>query len=498
MKHKVNISKISLFFAFILAFILFFLINSWLAPSGAWLCRQSFDNKSALNLFSSDCVGKPSPQERYAFSPNGSLLMLADPLYFSVFSPRPFQNIELEIIYRPYLSNSKPIFEAGFLADAKLWRYRLQPVYNQWLEKYLTNWTLVSDGKLKLYQKGDNFKSVREFISYWEKDKPEACQSVNCLALYNVSPNTLKPILNIDSLKIKKTDTIFPYGLRGSHQLYLYLNEDYLKISGTFSDLNENKDLDSLEIVLLDTNEKKVILDIGDKRGEKELSYEESIDYGFNFQEDDLKQGLYKLEIRASDDIVVKNLQINSSYLSVINKIWPISQGPISLKSDTNYLQVKSLSPLSNQRLEFGDKQLDVSEIYKQYEIQNDKGDNIISLERGGLILENSGVFSFDDGDILNPNYPQLDRYSFQNKNLQYILADYSQADSIEGDWRRSTLHFSASDLYRENGHYNLILSIPGLKLNEGVGGLMEIKEIKIKYYGPSLWQKLRSMILRK
>lgn len=492
MKLLSKIPKISIFFFILLLLIILFLFNEWLAPSGAWSCHQSFDNNKLLKYVSSDCLGSPSPSERYAFSSEGSLLMLADPLYFSVFSPRPFQNIELEIIYRPYLTKSKPIFEIGFLADAKLWRYRLEPVYNLYLEKLVSDWELISDGDLKLYQKSNNFKSIAEFLNDQASNNP-----TDNLLLYNVNSDILQARLDSGSLKKQTTTTTFPYSLRGSHQFYVYLDNSKLELSGEFYDLNENKDLDDLEIILFDGSKQVANLKIIDDRAEQELSANQSLAKKFDFIQFNLNPALYKIEIRSSDDIVVQNLSVNSNYLSFINKIWPISTTEINLITDANYLQIKSLSPLSYQTLGFGEEKVAVSEIYKQYEVQNNNQDKKIALEHGGLILENSGVFSTEAENMLNPNYPQLDRFTFQNKNIEYILANYKSAELLDDAWQRSVVSFKASDLYRENGHYNLILSIPGLKLNEGAGGLMEIKDIKIKYYGPSLWQKLKSILFK-
>ena len=488
-----KIPKISIFFFILLLLIVLFLFNEWLAPSGAWTCHQSFDDKKLLQYVSANCLGSPSPLERYAISSEGGLLMMADPLYFSVFSPRPFQNIELEIVYRPHLTNNQPIFEAGFLADSKLWRYRLEPVYNLYLEKLAADWNLVSDDNLKLYQKYNHFKSVSEFLNYQANNN----QADNFL-LYNVNSDILKPRLNEDFLKKQLPDTIsFPYSLRGSHQFYVYLDNSKLELSGEFYDLNENKDLDDLEIILFNGSQQIANLKIIDNRAEQELSANQSLAEEFNFVQLNLKSALYKIELRSSDDIIVKNLSVNSHYLSFVNKIWPLSDNQINLITDSSYLQIKSLSPLSYQDLKFGENEVSVSEIYKQYEVKNNHQDNKIILKHGGLILENNGVFSAEAESIVNPNYPQLDRFSLRNKNIEYILAHYEPAELLDDAWRRSIVSFRASDLYRENGRYNLILSIPGLKLNEGAGGLMEIKDIKIKYYGPSLWQKIKSILFK-
>ena len=93
-----------------------FFIFKLVSPFGTWTCSRNF-NETGRNFLNRSCLGEPSPGERVAKGSAGPLLILADPVYLSVFTPRAFSRAEVTITYRPYLSSSTPIFEAGFLAD---------------------------------------------------------------------------------------------------------------------------------------------------------------------------------------------------------------------------------------------------------------------------------------------------------------------------------------------------------------------------------------------
>lgn len=501
MSFSYFLSKIRYFFITIFVLMSMFLLWQWLSPLGHWSCHTSFRSNNLKHLFKTDssaCLAQPSPLERYAYSQNGKLIMLADPLYFSVFSPRPFSKVELEIVFKPHLGNSNSVFEAGFLADAKLWRYQLKPVYNLWLEKLFANWHLAKSNNLTLFQKQNQFSSVEEFLETWKKDNSGLCQNTNCLAVYNLAEGVLPTALKLDNKYVDKNYTDFPYAFRGPHQFYFYLSETGLELSGSLIDLNENKDRDDLEILVFSGNRQVAALKIIDNRLQTELSAESSPEQAFKISREDLPVGLYKLDIRSNDDLIIDNFKINSPYLSAINKLWPISQEPVSLITDSSYLQVKALSPFSLQKINFSKSSLTLDQIYYQYEIVSDQaGWQEINLTQGGLILENNGVFASSPNSLLNPSYPRLDRFTLNTEQIDFILADYKQVEILEDGWQRAVIEFDSAGFYREDNQYSLILSVPGLRLDNGSGGVVEIKELNLRFSGSNLGDKIKSLLTK-
>jgi len=471
-----------------------FFIFKLVSPFGTWTCSRNF-NETGRNFLNRSCLGEPSPGERVAKGSAGPLLILADPVYLSVFTPRAFSRAEVTITYRPYLSSSTPIFEAGFLADQKLWRYRLQPIYNYWLENGFQDWTELSDRSLHLYSRNNRFTSVADFLFAWRRGD-ELCEGNNCLAVYNVDLKDFPPAIDLSELSQKAGSSEFPYKIRGAHQFYFYLNGNNLELSGQIFDRNENLEKDDAEILIFSGQSVVASVKIKDERPEKELSGDYSGAQAFKVSRSDLKAGLYRLEFRAGDDLSLDNLRVNSAYLSAINKVWTDGNGAVELLTDASYLQVKAIDPAVLQDLKFGNSTLKLGEIYKQYEIKSrPSGLQKIEAASGGLVLENNGVFAATASKLLNPDYRRLDRFAPSLEQLDYVIADYQAAEHLADDWLQTTVSFTASDLYREDGRYSLILSAPGLKLDSGAGGLLEIKEIKIRFSGKNLWDKVKEII---
>jgi hypothetical protein len=492
--------KIRIFWLILLIIISLFLLWQKISPSGEWICRHDFRGKPfdllADSLGGRSCLSVPTPVERVIVNNDKALLVIADPVYFSVFTPRAFSRAEVEITYRSQLSSSTPIVEAGFLADNKLWRYDLQPVYNLWLENTLTGWESLSMGSIHLFQRQKKFDSIFDFFNAWQNDSSSICVTSRCLAVYNFNLSGFPPSLNLAQLKNNSESLNFPYTIRGAHQFYFYLSESTLNLGGELIDRNEGRDKDLVEISVYKGDKLVTLSEIKDSGAEIEGGGDWSELKYFQVNKDNLEPGLYRLDFRVSDDIMISNLNLNSQYFSALHKIWLENDEAVHLITDASYLQVKTFNPAALQEFKFDEKILNIEEIYKQYEIKGSESDiHAIDLARGGLILENNGVFSLNKESLLNPDYPRLDRSLGISTQFDYILADYKLVKNESDNYLSSTLDFSTSNFYREEGRYNFILSIPGLKLDQVNTGYLEIKKIKIRFYGNSLWFKVRNWL---
>ncbi|MGE5425608.1 MAG: hypothetical protein ACM3PZ_00825 [Bacillota bacterium] len=477
----------------LLGLIVVFFVFEIVSPSGSWTCHEDYAQRGQ-NLFNRSCLGRPSPGERVAHGPGAPLLVLADPVYFSVFSPRAFSQAEVTITYRPYLSSSTPLIETGFLADKDLWRYRLRPVYNLWLEQGMGEFSLIDEGGLRLYQRTPTFTSVSSFLDAWQKGQ-KVCPNQGCLAVYNIDLAGYSSALNLSALDKGSGETFFPYPLRGAHQFYLYHPGGRLEISASLLDRNNDLNKDDAEFILFSGRHQALQVKIEDRRAEAELSGDNSAPEPIRLT-GELEAGLYRLEFRAGDDLSLSGLKVNSRYLSAINKIWPDGPSPVTLYTDSRYLQAKAIDPAVLQAFDFGGTKLDLDEIYVQKEAVSKRlGLKKIALQSGGILLENNGVFAADPSSLISPDYPRLDRFAPDLSALDIVVSDYRPAKKLEEGWLQSTAVFQAGDLYREKGRYSLVVSAPGIKIDSGAGGLVEIKEITVRFSGKNLLDKIRSLL---
>ncbi len=430
-----------------------------------------------------------TPAERVDLKSAEVPRLIGDPIYFSVFTPRTFDKAKMTIVYRDNLALDTPIVEAGVLVDNILWRYDLKPVDNKALDYLMMKWNKIEEAGLILLQKEKNYNSLSDFNKDFEAGNLKDCASglENCLAVYNYSPNYNYQISNYKTGQ----PIVLEKPLRGAHQFYVYLNNEPLRLEFILADLNQDLKAAPIEIKIYS----------GDKVVASESLADENLKPGSGEVEErkivlnptNLKPGVYKVEVKITDDMVIKKIVSSLSRLSFINKVWPVSNaGPLTLYTDSNYLQVKALNPASLQTINFAGLGFKVTEPYRQFDFKSDlliKSKAII-LKKDDVILENNGVFAWSPESLFNPSLPKVDRYFSVKTDAGYIVANYNKPLSEEG-FKTATVDFDLKGAYREKGKYSFMISVPGLKSDDNIDDNLEIYQIKIELNGRTLWQKI-------
>ncbi|HPY08532.1 MAG: hypothetical protein ACOX0H_03155 [Patescibacteria group bacterium] len=427
-----------------------------------------------------------TPVERVS-DENNRPRLIGDPVYFSVFTPRTFTKAKLTLSYYSNLTDQTPIIEAGVLVDKQVWRYDLQPLKNQILDDLKNTWFKIEQDNLVLLQKNKNYESLDQFLIALENNDLKDCSSgvTTCLATYNFNPN-----YQFKSTKSKATATNLDIALRGNHVLWLYLNDGAWQFKTNFSAYSPETKNSPLKLILTKDQEviKEVIIE-----GEK-VDWQNQKSQTLNL-EGNFSAGLYKLEIKISDDVIIDNIYSSSGLMVFTHKFWPVSASDeIKVFTEANYLQVKALDPANLQDIYFGEQSFTVSAPYEQFEYVVSGNDlKEIKFAKADLILENNGVFSLSAEDYFNPLLKKVDRHFVLADDLEYVIFDY-QTPSLDVKDRQlniASAEFRTKGTYREKGKYSFMLSIPGLKTENGEDDYLEIKEIKIEFTGRSLWQKI-------
>ncbi len=430
-----------------------------------------------------------TPAERVDLKSGEGPRVIGDPVYFSLFTPRTFDKAKVTIVYRDNLGLDTPLIEAGVLADNIVWRYELRPIDNKTLDYLMLRWHKSEDNGYLFLQKNQNYSSPFDLERDLAKGQIKGCQNglENCLAVYNFSPNYDYQIANYQPA----IPLVLDKPLRGAHQFYIYLKNEPLRLDFFLVDLNQDLKAAPIEIIL--SSGSKVIAtesladpNLKPRSGETE----EKI---VTLTEKNLPAGIYKVEVKITNDMVIKKIVSSVDRLAFINKIWPVSNtGPLTLYTDSNYLQVKALTPASLQTLSFAGQDFKVGVAYEQFDFKTDSKikDKEIKLKKDDLILENNGVFAWSPASLFNPTLPKVDRFFSVNTSASYIIADYKKPSEEEGV-KTATAEFNLKGAYREKGKYSFLISVPGLKTEDEADDYLEIYKIKIELEGRTLWQKI-------
>lgn len=430
-----------------------------------------------------------TPAERVDSTSSRLPRLLGDPVYFSLFTPRTFDRAKVTVIYRDSLSSSTPIIEAGVLVDKLVWRYDLKPLENKIIDRLMFAWPRLEDGGAMLLQKEKNYASLADFKEDLQAGRLKDCPGgpTACVATYNYSLDS-----NFQLADYQKSEPLsLSQPLRGSHQFYLYLGRESLRLGFDFVILNQDKGADPITINLY--SQGKLLASKGLEDGGPADTSGRQEEKGLSIGPATLAPGVYKVEVKISDDTVIKKITSSVNRLSFINKVWPVSAaGPLSLYTDSAYLQVKALNPASLGTINFAGHNFSLDQAYEQFLFQVDSGlaAKSIKSSKDDVILENSGVFAFDPASLFNPSFKRVDAF-FKTDGISYIIADYGQPSEREDGFREASAEFVLKGAYREKGLYSFMISVPGLRAESDQGGYLEIKEIKVELKGRNLWQKI-------
>ncbi len=429
-------------------------------------------------------IGNLTPRDRLERNKNEEIRVIGNPVYFNLRTPREYDQANLRLEYKNQ-GNEK--IEMGVLVDEKIWRHELKPLENKTLNKLSGSWHSTREGETLLLQKEKKYHSVQNFLN----NLPEK----NKIALYNYNLETDFVLDNYEATTtVQKIDT----PLRGDFQIFTYLRDEDLNFSFDFEDLNQNTDSDELDLNLFYRGELIARRHLDDD-GNKKDNYKVGDPGQVELTEAGLPEGLYKIELRANDDIITKKIETSQKLLSFSHKLrLKESNGSeIKIYTDSSEIQAKVINPASLQEIGLknitvgtSEEKFKITETYKQFSQELKPGIYELNLEKGGIILTGDGVFSFSREAFLNPAYKKV-KPGLEEKGVKYILANYKKPKKNE-EWKRAEVSFDLDRAYREGDKYGFILSIPGLKAEEATGESLIIKDLEINLQGKNFIEKLK------
>ena len=473
MKKTRKIVKFRIFLWLILACFTGWLLYMGIVPSGKITYIYGFSKGDYSLAGPSKFIGKLTPAERVENINNGSQKIVGDPVYFSLYTPRKFEKAKASLTYKN--ESERPLVEMGVLVDNTIWRYQLEPIENQIIDKLATVWNVIEKDGVMLLQREKKYDTLDNFLA----NLPPAGE----IALYNYD---LKNDYLIADYQAGEARQEINYSLRGAYQFFTYLKSEDLDFNFAIEDLNKNTDSDPVDVNLYYNDKLISSRHSDDGEGTREI----------NFKESNLPEGVYKIELRANDDIITKKISTAQSKISFLNKIWLADEGKsLSLFTDSQFVNAQTTNPASLQTLRIGDKEINIDKTYKQFSQQIGGDIKEIKIEKGDIIISGNGVFAFNQENLFNPNFKKVDEsFSSQAEGTNYILARYKIPAEGEDGWREASAEFDLSNAYREWNKNSFIISVPGLRADDEIKDSLEIKEIKIELAGRTFLEKLKEV----
>jgi len=483
---EINIQKLRLILWLILACFLVFFLWMGVVPVGKITYSRDFNHENESYF-----LKKLTPKERIMLSENGTQKIIGELAYFFLYTPRTFDKAKMIIKYK----SESPIIEAGVLMDKKYWNYNLRPVENKFIDKLMAEWDSVRKDNLILLQREKKLDSVDQFL--------ENFPNLNKVALYNHQLNQDFLLADYASSSEKN---VLNFSFRGNYRFYTYIKDEDLDFSFKFFDINKDKEADPIDVNLYYNNELIDNLHLEDDGIETDIG-ETTEDRLLEMKSVGLPEGVYKIEVKVSDDIVTEKIETRQKKLAFMNKIWIYkadSATPnadhankfnenggenFSVFTDAKDLRAQTTNPASVQKIKIGDKILDVKETYKQFGVLLKEKESEVVIEKSDIMIAGNGVFSFSKEAMLNPSIKKVDS-SFSSEGIDYILAEYTGPKESDG-WKMAEIELGLKGAYREDGEYSFMITGSGLSEEKP----LELDRISIELEGRSLWEKIGEIL---
>jgi hypothetical protein len=470
---KLNVIKLRIFLWSLSGLVVLWLLYMAIVPNGKITYVQNF---SGNNFF----IQKLTPAERVEPIRNGTQKIVGNPVYFSLRTPRRFDSAKVEIKYKN--NSDLPIIETGVLADKTVWRYDTTPIENNIIDQLAATWYVTGKGDTVLLQRQKRYNNVNDFL---KKLPPQ-----NEIALYNYDLQNKYLLPNYEP---NDEGLATNYVLRGSYQFYTYIKNEELNFKLSFVDLNINKDKDPIDVYVYSDNKAIAAKRIEDNDIPENSNIVSAVK-NLEFKINGLSEGVYKIEVKVNDDIATKKIETKQSKIAFINSVRLVdsNKSNIIMYTDSTQVSVQTINPSKLQTIFVNGKKTELNETYKQVDLVI--GNNPvkeIKLAKDDVTLSGDGVFSFNRDELVNSNFKKINsKIDIDSSGINYILVDYHPSMQ-EGEWKMNTAKIDLGRAYREFNKYSFIVSIPGLKADDGINDNVEVDEIKVELEGTSLWEKI-------
>lgn len=453
------------------ALMAFFVVYSITVPNGNITYTQNFQNDNYHR------IDKLKPIERTLPVSSIGQTILGGPVYFKLNTPRKFDQAKVKVVYRTNPNFKHSQIELGLLMNKQQWQYQLKPLENKVIEQTQKNWSMIKKGDEILLQRNHTYDSIADFKKqppYFEK-----------LAVYN---DNLKIDRNSSSSEEGSTEIAVP--LVGSYQFYV---QTRASMTAEFSFKNEQAEniKKQAELLIYDGDNLQMIIDLSKDRSTAEQ-------WSYSLKLDKPKEGYYKVEFRADDNVISRGLKIDQKQVSFLGKLkFAKDSKPSQLWTDSREVSFLAKTSEAVGDVYINNQRQRVSEVYRQFGYDTKSRISELQLETPGLELTGDGVFAFSSSTIFDPRIKRVDYLTdLDREGTDFILARY-KAVSRDRGWTTATANFNLSGAELSQKSYDFMLSVPGFKNDDQVSDWMEIKEIQVELTGKTLKERLENFIKR-
>lgn len=377
--------------------------------------------------------------------------IVGEPIYIESNIPLSFFK-KAEIVLN-YKNPEQDILELGLVTKNG---YDLRPLQNKVLDDL--SWPKICADGVCLWQKEKKYESIGDFM----ENQPAAEK----IGVYYYE---LGRPYRLPDYKPSERYQSFNYSLRGAHQFYTYIKDEDLDFMFTFEDMNRSVGADEVEVNLYNEENNLVKNWIMTDDGNSEANEVVVTPRQLKLNIGDLSEGVYRLEISASDDIFLRDIQTRQKYLSFIGEIYlgdninstVTSQKDATLFGNSREVAAVTTHDEGRQTLSFTGENLFIEKTHIQYYYKNSAGNFSVRVPVSDILLQGDGLWSFSEKNFFDPRQRRV-ADSRDLEGLNFVIARYQPLAS-NSEWQTRGASFNLYNARKEKGKVRFIISAPGL-----------------------------------
>lgn len=300
--------------------------------------------------------------------------------------------------------------------------------------------------------------------------------------------------------------------LRGSHTFYTYVDDGALALNISKQDLNWYNGTDELIIKVYSDKDELVgngtILDDGEQNKTNTPGPVQKAAFSFS----NLDKGIYRIELIAGGDLLIREIEINKGRLVVEGRLFIAGSNPAYFKdmnatpvevyfknprSSTMSFQTWHAPGLQNITVKNGiEKTVDINRTQELFNLslEQDEKLNILISEKGNVIINSINYFSFTEDSYFTPKKfkivnlkPDLE---WIRDNVDYVVLEYDFPRG--GEWKTGRAGWNVDELYIKDNTLSFALNTPHLGKEEFRNYTIPVDRIEIEVKTPPIWERMR------
>lgn len=442
-----------------------------------------------------------------------------DSFLFTVRIPRLIQALRVQVNLVP--GNQQAVFLAptakpnrpvgALLADSNFlntlgWRTVSGDGLTLWQREKRTEQTVIPDTSPRAKKKATKTVTVERPVKHYTSPAdfmagvPEPART----AVVGMDPLS---VTKISDYRPSKQPLSFKHTLRGSHDFYVYVENEDLRLTFDKVDLNRVRGKSSLTVSVVKIDQIRdrgfswlktvTVGDDGMTDGRGTLGRAQLVD----LRVAGVPAGLYLVRISASEDVLLKNLVSYQRAISTQRLF--LADGPaygreslyftpVSLMSNGSELTLSAIHDFGKQEVMVDGKKNRLTVVRQPQTLTALAGTIPVSFANGDIVISTDGFLSVAGAELI-PNRRMTLIDVTANPNLDhfdYVLTDYTprrvgQPINIDQTYPVDDLQLSGTD----GKLLTFRIETPGLRQNDYRLGLDSIRATLIR--GPFPWKKI-------